>query len=138
MQVSALEPVTAQRVAKLKSSTNTPTSSTSNRTSLPSSSSSRLTSQTLSSMQKQSDSSLRRCNQLPTIAGSPSVGTTATSSTQTLRDMRDHPSSLLNSVSGLPKETPTKIPRISSRMSGAPSPTMKQSGSMLTARRASG
>src|SRR6266571_3034400 len=98
MQVSALEPTTAQRVAKLKSSTNTtPTSSNSNRTSLPSSSSSRLTAQTVSSLQKQSDSSLRSRHQLPTIAGSPSVGTTATSSTQTLRDVRDHPSSSLNS-----------------------------------------
>ncbi|KAF8163096.1 hypothetical protein B0H34DRAFT_307783 [Crassisporium funariophilum] len=133
MQISALEPVTAQRVAKLKSSTATPVSSLSNRTST-SSSSSRLTSQTVSSMQKQSDSSLRSRNQLPTIAGSPSVGTTGTSSSQTLKDGRDPPSSLMNSTSGLPKETPTKIPRISSRTSAAASPPLKQSASSTTRR----
>ncbi|KJA27320.1 hypothetical protein HYPSUDRAFT_131397 [Hypholoma sublateritium FD-334 SS-4] len=138
MQMSALEPVTAQRVAKLKSSSNTaPGGSASNRTST-SSSSSRLTSQTVSSMQKQSDTSLRTRNQLPTIAGSPSVGTTGTSSTQTLKDSKEPLSSLLNSVSGLPKETPTKIPRISSRTSAVPSPTNKTSGSASGSRRASG
>lgn len=136
MQMSALEPVTAQRVAKLKSSSNSnPTGSVSNRTST-SSSSSRLTSQTVSSMQKQSDTSLRARNQLPTIAGSPSVGTTNTSSSQTLKDNKEPPSSLLISVSGLPKETPTKIPRISSRTSAVPSPTNKSSGSALGTRRA--
>lgn len=88
-------------------------------------------------MQKHSDSSLRSRHQLPTIAGSPSVGTTGTSSSQTLQDGRDPPS-LKGSVIGLPKETPTKIPRISSRMSGAPSPTFKHPGSVLAARRASG
>ena len=88
-------------------------------------------------MQKHSDSSLRSRHQLPTIAGSPSVGTTGTSSSQTLQDGRDPPS-LKNSVIGLPKETPTKIPRISSRMSGVPSPTFKHPGSVLAARRASG
>ncbi|KAF9532393.1 kinase-like domain-containing protein, partial [Crepidotus variabilis] len=137
MQISALEPATAQRVAKLKTSTNsTPTSSVSNRASV-SSSSSRLTSQTVSSMQKQSDSSLRSRNLLPTIAGSPSVATTGTSSSQTLKDGRDLP--LTNSLS---KETPTKIPRISSRTSGAsaaaPSPPLKNSGSALATRRTSG
>ncbi len=138
MQMSALEPVTAQRVAKLKSSSNTtPGSSASNRTST-SSSSSRLTSQTVSSMQKQSDTSLRTRNQLPTIAGSPSVGPTSTSSSQMLKDTKEPVSSLLNSVSGLPKETPTKIPRISSRTSAVPSPTSKTSGSALGSRRVSG
>lgn len=137
MQVSALEPATTQRLAKLKSSTNTtPTSSVSNRTSLPPSSS-RLTSQTVSSLQKQSDSSLRSRNQLPTIAGSPSVGTIATNSTQTVRDFRDT-TSLVNPSSSLPKETPTKIPRISSRLSAAGSPPLKHSGSILANRRASG
>lgn len=134
MQISAIEPVTAQRVAKLKSSTVSSTSIPSNRTS---SSSSRLTSQTVSSMQKQSDSSLRSRNQLPTIAGSPSVGTNGTNSSQTLKDGRDPPSSLTNSVIGLPKETPTKIPRISSRTSAASSPPLKHSASGLTNRRAS-
>ncbi|KAF8197418.1 hypothetical protein BJ912DRAFT_1020757 [Pholiota molesta] len=135
MQMSALEPVTAQRVAKLKSSTTT-SAGTSSRAST-SSTSSRLTSQTVSSMQKQSDTSLRSRNQLPTIAGSPSVGTTGTSSSQTLKDGRDATSSL-NSSSGLPKETPTKIPRISSRTSAVPSPPNKSSGSALGTRRASG
>jgi dual specificity tyrosine-phosphorylation-regulated kinase 2/3/4 len=133
--MSALEPVTAQRVAKLKSSTTT-SAGTSSRAST-SSTSSRLTSQTVSSMQKQSDTSLRSRNQLPTIAGSPSVGTTGTSSSQTLKDGRDATSSL-NSSSGLPKETPTKIPRISSRTSAVPSPPNKSSGSALGTRRASG
>jgi len=138
MQMAALEPVTAQRVAKLKSSMNsTPAASLSSRTSM-SSTSSRLTSQTVSSMQKQSDTSLRSRNQLPTIAGSPSVGTTGTSSSQTLKDGRDPPSSLFNSTSGLPKETPTKIPRISSRTSAAASPPLKNSASTLTTRRTSG
>ncbi|KAF8964084.1 hypothetical protein BDZ97DRAFT_1919317 [Flammula alnicola] len=104
MQMTALEPVTAQRVAKLKSPTLL------------------LWHQHLA---------------LPTIAGSPSVGTTGTSSSQTLKDGRDPPSSLLNSTSGLPKETPTKIPRISSRTSAVPSPPMKNSGSALATRRAS-
>jgi len=138
MQISALEPMTAHRVAKLKSSANTnPVGSTSSRAST-SSTSSRLTSQTVSSMQKQSDSSLRSRNQLPTIAGSPSVGTTGTNSSQTLKDHRDLSASLVNSTSGLSKETPTKIPRISSRTSAVPSPPMKQSSSSLAIRRASG
>ena len=136
MQITALEPATAQRVAKLKSTPNTtPVASTSNRTSMPAQS--RLTSQTVSSMQKQSDSSLRSRNQLPTIAGSPSVATTGTSSSQTLKEGRDPPASFLNSTSGLPKETPTKIPRISSRTSAAGSPPLKSSGSALATRRTS-
>ncbi|KDR81400.1 hypothetical protein GALMADRAFT_113652 [Galerina marginata CBS 339.88] len=136
MQMAALEPVTAQRVAKLKSASGiTSTVSLSSR--ISTSSSSRLTSQTVSSMQKQSDTSLRSRNQLPTIAGSPSVGTTGTSSSQTVKDGRDPPSSLMNSASGLPKETPTKIPRISSRTSAIPSPPMKNSSALAT-RRASG
>ncbi|KAH9483849.1 Dual specificity tyrosine-phosphorylation-regulated kinase 4 [Psilocybe cubensis] len=135
MQIAALEPVTAQRVAKLKSNA-IPVSSTSSRTST-SSSSSRLTNQTVSSMQKQSDTSLRSRNQLPTIAGSPSVGTTGTSSSQTLKEGREPPSTLMNSTSGLPKETPTKIPRISSRTSAVASPPLKNSTSTPAARRAS-
>ncbi|KAG6806122.1 hypothetical protein H0H92_012598, partial [Tricholoma furcatifolium] len=138
MHMSALEPATAQRVARLKSSSSS--TSSSNSVTQPSmsrtaSSSSRLTSQTVSSMQKQSDSSLRSRNQLPTIAGSPSVGTNGTSSSQTMKD--GPPSAAMNSVSGLPNQTPTKIPRISSRTSAAASPPLKGSGSALSVRRAS-
>lgn len=132
MQIGAIEPVTAQRVAKLKSGSSHAgaTPSVSSRTST---SSSRLTSHTVSSMQKQSDSSLRSRHQLPTIAGSPSVGTNGTNSAQTLKD--HGPSVLMNSVSGLPKETPTKIPRISSRTSAASSPSLKHSTSTLAGSR---
>ncbi|KAL1745452.1 hypothetical protein HDZ31DRAFT_36383 [Schizophyllum fasciatum] len=131
MQVAALEPATAQRVARLKAGVSSSSTSTIQSTSTSSTSSSRsgtggsrLTSQTVSSMQKQSDSSLRSRTQLPTIAGSPSVGT---ASSQTIRDGKDGPPpSFNNSISGLPKETPTKIPRISSRTSGiGGSPTLK-------------
>ncbi|KAG5645025.1 hypothetical protein DXG03_007204 [Asterophora parasitica] len=139
MHMTALEPATAQRVARLKptsSSSSTPTSQSSiTRTT---SSTSRLTSQTVSSMQKQSDTSLRSRNQLPTIAGSPSVGTNGTNSSQTLKEFREPPlPSMMNSVSGHPKETPTKIPRISSRTSAAASPPLKGSGSALSIRRTS-
>lgn len=99
------------------------------------SSSSRLTSQTVSSMQNQSDASLRSRNQIPTIAGSPSVGT---NSSQTSKEAKEPPpSSLMYSVSGNPNETPTKIPRIASRTSAGASPTLKNSVSILTSRRAS-
>ncbi|KAG1749136.1 uncharacterized protein EDB91DRAFT_1244926 [Suillus paluster] len=118
MQMSALPATTAQRVANLKSgsSASTPASSI---TRTPSTS--RVTSQTVSSMQKQSDASLRSRNQpLPTIAGSPSVGTTGYS---VPKESKDYPPSvLLNSIGGMSKETPTKIPRISSRTSAAGSP----------------
>ncbi|KAJ8699713.1 serine/threonine protein kinase, CMGC, dual-specificity [Pleurotus ostreatus] len=138
MQISALEPATAQRVARLKSSNSslsTPPSSTATRTP---SSSSRLMSQTASSLAKQSDSSLRGRNQLPTIAGSPSVGTVATNSSQTLREGREGPPpTSSNTNSGLAKETPTKIPRISSRTSTTSSPPLKGSASTLVNRRAS-
>ena len=120
--------MTAQRVAKLKSTT-TAVASLSSRASI---SSSRVLLPTGSSMQKQSDSSLRTRNQLPTIAGSPSVGNVAANSSQ------DPPSSsLMNSTSSLSKETPTKIPRISSRTSAAGSPPLKYSTSISAARRAS-
>ncbi|KAJ7490045.1 hypothetical protein B0H11DRAFT_1051727 [Mycena galericulata] len=125
IQMAAIEPATAQRVARLKStsSTSSTPSSTPSISSTRTASASRLTSQTVSSMQKQSDSSLRTRNLLPTIAGSPSVGTNGTNGTQT--STKDPPSSLTNSVSGLPKETPTKIPRISSRTSTVGSPLQK-------------
>ena len=70
-------------------------------------------------MQKQSDTSLRR-HQLPTIAGSPSVGTVGHTSSK-----EGPPLSLSNTSSALSKETPTKIPRIASRSSTVTSPTLK-------------
>lgn len=128
--MTALPATTAQRVANLKTSNNsisTPTTATSiTRTG----SSSRVTSQTVSSMQKQSDASLRSRNQLPTIAGSPSVGTTGHSASKDLKD--GPPSVLLNSMSSLSKETPTKIPRISSRTSAAGSPGLGVSSAQST------
>lgn len=131
MQMSALEPATAQRVARLKAPGTSATAPTASSISRVASTSSRATSQTASSMQKLSDTSLRTRNQLPTIAGSPSVGTiTAT----TKENKEPPPSTLMNTVTGNPKETPTKIPRISSRTS-AISPPLKSGN---TTRRASG
>ncbi|KAF9452805.1 hypothetical protein P691DRAFT_659930 [Macrolepiota fuliginosa MF-IS2] len=134
MQISALEPATAQRVAKLKSSTSSTASATPVASRTPSTSS-RFTAQTVSSMQKQSDASLRSRNQLPTIAGSPSVGT-VNSISHAAKENREPSNSSLNIVSGLPKETPTKIPRISS--AAAVTPPLKNSSSALATRRASG
>jgi dual specificity tyrosine-phosphorylation-regulated kinase 2/3/4 len=132
--MSALEPATAQRVARLKTSSSALTA-TAPITTRTTSSSSRLTSQTVSSMQKQSDASLRSRNQLPTIAGSPSVGT---NSSHTSKEAKEPPpSSLMNSMSGSLKETPTKIPRISSRTSAGASPPLKNSVSNVTNRRVS-
>ncbi|KAF9792325.1 hypothetical protein BJ322DRAFT_998545, partial [Thelephora terrestris] len=117
MQVAAIPPSTANRVAGLKSSSNSTLPSTS---STPRSSiTSRATSHTASSMQKQSDTSLRR-HQLPTIAGSPSVGTVGHTSSK-----EGPPLSSNNTSSALSKETPTKIPRIASRSSTVTSPTLK-------------
>lgn len=121
LHVSALPPATAQRVASLKSGSTSSLSSNTGSTRTPS----RVTSQTVSSMQKQSDSSLRTRHQLPTIAGSPSVGTLQQS---TKEAKEPPPSSSLNSSSGLSKETPTKIPRISGRSSAANSPTLRGNG----------
>ncbi|ESK96823.1 cmgc dyrk dyrk2 protein kinase [Moniliophthora roreri MCA 2997] len=135
MQISALEPATAQRVAKLKAS-GAPSPSSTPATTRSTSSSSRATSQTASSMQKQSDASLRSRNQLPTIAGSPSVGAHGVATTAK-ENKEPPPSSASNSISGLPKETPTKIPRISSRTSAVSSPPLKSSNSTITARRTS-
>lgn len=70
-------------------------------------------------MQKQSDASLRR-HQLPTIAGSPSVGTVGHTSSK-----EGPPLSSNNASFALSKETPTKIPRIASRSSTVTSPTLK-------------
>lgn len=116
MHVSALPPATAQRLANMKTGSQSSLSSTQ---STPKTS--RITSQTASSMAKQSDASLRSTrNALPTIAGSPSVGTLPHQSSK-----EPPPSSSLNNSSMLSKETPTKIPRISSRSSAANSPTLK-------------
>jgi dual specificity tyrosine-phosphorylation-regulated kinase 2/3/4 len=123
--------VTAQRVASLSSSLSTPTPSVSSRAG----SSSRVTSQTISSLHKQSDTSLRSSrSQLPSIAGSPSVGTGASAA-----GSMPPPSSLIVS-SSMPKETPTKIPRITGHTSAHPSPTLKgsiSSAATITSRRAS-
>ncbi|KAJ7349385.1 hypothetical protein DFH08DRAFT_865265 [Mycena albidolilacea] len=129
LQMAALEPATAQRVARLKSTSSTSSTPSSTPSSTTrTASGSRLTSQTMSSMQKQSDSSLRSRNALPTIAGSPSVATTGTNvaAKEAKEPKEPPPLSLSNSVSGsLPKETPTKIPRISSRTSTVGSPMQK-------------
>ncbi|KAL6309179.1 hypothetical protein BKA93DRAFT_724499 [Sparassis latifolia] len=132
MQMSAIPPVTAQRVANLKSSSSSSSSSNPSTAGTSRLASSRATSQTVSSMQKHSDTSLRSRNQLPTIAGSPSVGALQP---QIVKDSREGPpSTSLNASSGLLKETPTKIPRISSRSSAVNSPTLKANG---TSRRVS-
>ncbi|KZT11457.1 uncharacterized protein LAESUDRAFT_692333 [Laetiporus sulphureus 93-53] len=126
MQISALSAATAQRVASLKSSSTSLSSNPSVSSSSKSTSSSRTTFQTASSLQKGSDTSLRSRNQLPTIAGSPSVGSINPHATKESRD--PIPSSSLNPTSSLTKETPTKIPRISSRSSTTNSPTFKANG----------
>ncbi|KIJ17231.1 hypothetical protein PAXINDRAFT_10082 [Paxillus involutus ATCC 200175] len=135
MQMAALPATTAQRVANLKPNSNSVSTPTAAPSITRTASSSRVTSQTVSSMQKHSDTSLRTRNQLPTIAGSPSVGTTGYSVSKDSKD--GPPSVLLNSVSGLPKETPTKIPRISSRTSAAGSPGLTSGQNTLVSRRIS-
>ncbi|PIL23714.1 hypothetical protein GSI_13464 [Ganoderma sinense ZZ0214-1] len=131
MQIAALPASTAQRVANLKSSQPSSSANANANASSTKAGSSRATSQTVSSMQKQSDTSLRR-HQLPTIAGSPSV----TGNTQAVvRETKEGPPlSSLNLSTVLSKETPTKIPRISSRSSAVNSPTLEANG---TSRRAS-
>ncbi|GJE97061.1 dual specificity protein kinase domain-containing protein [Phanerochaete sordida] len=120
MHVSALPPATTQRLANMKTGSNSSLSSTQSTPKI-----SRITSQTVSSMQKQSDASLRSTRGvLPTIAGSPSVGTLPHQSSKE----PPPPSSLNTSYNGLMKETPTKIPRISSRSSATNSPTLKGNG----------
>ncbi|KAF7971643.1 hypothetical protein HWV62_20682 [Athelia sp. TMB] len=130
MQMSAIAPATAQRVASLKSSSSNSSLSTPVTPTKPQSSgtSSRLTAQTASSMQKQSDPSLRtRGQQLPTIAGSPSIGSVNSVTSKEPKDMP--PPSLLNSLPSNMKETPTRIPRISSRTSAVGgSPIMRNAG----------
>jgi dual specificity tyrosine-phosphorylation-regulated kinase 2/3/4 len=117
LQIAALPPATTQRLANLKSGS---PSSLSSSDKTPKSSTSRATGQTVSSMQKQSDASLRsQRNTLPTIAGSPSVGTLPH------HGSKEPPSVSTLNASSLSKETPTKIPRISSRSSAVDSPTLK-------------
>lgn len=125
MQMSAIPPATAQRVASLKSSSSNSSLSTPNTPTKPqpTTTSSRLTAQTASSMQKLSDPALRGRGQLPTIAGSPSVGSVNSVHSKEPKDMP--PSALLNSLPSSMKETPTRIPRISSRTSAVGSPTLK-------------
>lgn len=84
-------------------------------------------------MQKLSDSSLRNRAQLPTIAGSPSVALNGTNGLHTLKEAKEAPPLRSNLGMGYPKETPTKIPRISSRTSTI----TETSGSVLGARRSS-
>ncbi|KAH9174261.1 hypothetical protein EDB89DRAFT_2150999 [Lactarius sanguifluus] len=134
MQMSALPQATAQRVANLKATPPSNGSATAARSNVVSS---RATAQTISSLQRQSDTSLRSRTQLPTIAGSPSVGT-AGSNSQISREMKERdlpPSSGANGISVNPKETPTKIPRIHSRTSTVSSPALKPSTSSTTASR---
>ena len=85
-------------------------------------------------MQKQSDTSARG-RHLPTIAGSPSVGSV---NSHVSKELKERPlSSSVNSAAGIAKETPTRIPRISSRTSAAGSPTPKNSASGAADRRVS-
>ncbi|KAJ1309929.1 hypothetical protein OPQ81_006688 [Rhizoctonia solani] len=99
MQMSNLPASTVQRVANLKAS-----SSPSSVTRATLSSSNRSAASPASNMSKASDASLRSSRQhLPTIAGSPSVGTGSQQSKE-----REGVSAMSNVTV---KETPTKIPR---------------------------
>ncbi|CAE6520996.1 unnamed protein product [Rhizoctonia solani] len=101
MQMSNLPASTVQRVANLKSS-----SSPSSVTRATLSSSNRAAASPASNMSKASDASLRSSRQhLPTIAGSPSVGTGGQQSKE-----REGVSAMSNVTV---KDTPTKIPRMS-------------------------
>lgn len=127
MQVSALPPSTNERLSRLKTSPSTPPQSAAPRVH---GSSTRATSQTISSMQKQSDSSLRNSRQqLPTIAGSPSVGVQSPGNRQS--------QSISSSMVGIPKDAPTRIPRIASRSSTVGSPQLKNASIVPASRRKS-
>lgn len=127
MQVTALPAATTDRLSQVKNSPSTPPQAGPSRVQ---STSTRAISQTISSMQKQSDSSLRSSRQqLPTIAGSPSVGLQSPGNRQS--------QSMSSSMVGIPKETPTRIPRIASRSSTVSSPQLKSSTSLLASRRKS-
>jgi dual specificity tyrosine-phosphorylation-regulated kinase 2/3/4 len=139
MQMNAIPSTTAQRVATLKPINNSSSSSSSSSAGLSRGTSminsSRATSQTISSMQKQSDTSLRgNRHHLPTIAGSPSVGINGQNSKET---SLNHNSTISGTLSAAIKETPTKIPRISSRSSVVTSPGYKSHSFLSSSRRAS-
>ncbi|KAF8507320.1 hypothetical protein BU17DRAFT_78128 [Hysterangium stoloniferum] len=128
MQMSAIPPATAQRVANLKSGTSSPTANNTPTVTRTATSSSRLTASTVSSMNKQSDTALRmNRHQLPTIAGSPSTSTNGVQSNQ----------GSVSSQNTLTKETPTKIPRMASRSSTTHSPTGLKSNASMGSRRTS-
>lgn len=134
MQMSAIAPATAQRVARLKLSSSNSSLSTPNAPTRIPSTTSQLTAQTASSMQKQPDTSVHG-QRLPTIAGSPSVGSV---NSHTSKELKEGPlSSSVNLAAGIAKGTPTRIPRISSRTSAVGSPTLKNSASGLADRRVS-
>lgn len=133
MQVSALPASTMQRVASIKSTGGSSTLMTPTKSSAARSSSSPASSSNLS---KASDASLRTSRQqLPTIAGSPSVGPVGAppkvNHHAVHHDANGHSSlhapsnmSLSNTFNGSmrEKDTPTKIPRISGRTSATSSP----------------
>lgn len=107
MQMSVLPASTVQRVANLKAGTASPS------TRSTAASASRTNSSPASTMSKASDNSLRSSRQhLPTIAGSPSVGTSG-QQVREAREAREGVSALSNAT--ITKETPTKIPRMSNR-----------------------
>lgn len=134
MQIQALPTSTSQRVANLKGSSTlmTPTKATMARTQ-PS---------PASQMSKASDASLRSSrHQLPTIAGSPSVGPVtghAVSHAAPSTSLYASATAAAN-ASYREKDTPTKIPRISGRNSTTSSPqsTHRNPATMTSSRRMS-
>lgn len=126
IQMSAIPPATAQRVANLAGE---PSSATNTQSSVTrSSTTSRVSASTISSLNKQSDITRVTRAQLPTIAGSPS---TTHNGVQTQQGS-------VSSLNNLTKDTPTKIPRMASRSSTVHSPTtLKSITSALNARRTS-
>ncbi|KAG8955232.1 hypothetical protein FRC00_005551 [Tulasnella sp. 408] len=134
MQIQALPQSTSQRVANLKGSSTlmTPTKSTIARTQ-PS---------PASQMSKASDASLRSSrHQLPTIAGSPSVGPVtghAVAHVTPSTSIYTSANTTAN-TSYREKDTPTKIPRISGRNSTTSSPqsTHRNPATMTSSRRMS-
>ncbi|KZS89864.1 kinase-like protein [Sistotremastrum niveocremeum HHB9708] len=142
MQMSALPSSTAQRLASLRGHSSSSSSSGSAAPKVNSgTASSRITAATASSMAKQSDASLRTRNQLPTIAGSPSISSgSQTTAPDTSVSLSSFSADIANysALSGLPKETPTKIPRISGRNSAtSPQPTLRTQSSTVASRRTS-
>ncbi|KAG8926030.1 hypothetical protein FRC01_009429 [Tulasnella sp. 417] len=134
MQIQALPQTTSQRVANLKGSSTlmTPTKSTIARTQ-PS---------PASQMSKASDASLRSSrHQLPTIAGSPSVGPVTGHAVAHVAPSTSLYASATTTAntSYREKDTPTKIPRISGRTSTTSSPqsTHRNPATMTSSRRMS-